>query len=187
MVEEVLRSMPELPHIEPPRCPGHTSDVIGQRQEPLMQGPEDVGRALPRLDREVWPRHVPNEQRVSRQQRPPDRRRGCRLAQQEGGVLRAVARRVDRLGWWRPPSRSVQPSTKGSWSYSASASWWMWIVAPVARAQPPVAGDVVGVVVGLQHVLDSHPVELAQLQVRIDVPSADRRPRRRRLPESPMR
>ena len=33
-----------------------------------------------------------------------------------------------------------------------------------------VAGDVVGVVVGLQHVLDPHPVQAAEVQVGVDVP-----------------
>jgi hypothetical protein len=33
-----------------------------------------------------------------------------------------------------------------------------------------VAGDVVGVVVGLQHVFDPHPVQAGQAKVGIDVP-----------------
>ena len=35
------------------------------------------------------------------------------------------------------PSASFQPSAKGSCGYSASASSWMWIFAPVARARRP--------------------------------------------------
>ena len=46
----------------------------------------------------------------------------------------------------------------------------MWIVAPGRPGQPAVAGDVVGVVVGLEHVLDPHPVQAAQPQVGLDVP-----------------
>ena len=30
IVEEVLWSMPALPHIEPPRCPGQTSTLSGR-------------------------------------------------------------------------------------------------------------------------------------------------------------
>ena len=33
-----------------------------------------------------------------------------------------------------------------------------------------MAGDVVGVVVGLQHVLDPHPVQAGEVEVGIDVP-----------------
>ena len=62
----------------------------------------------------------------------------------------------------RSPSSSFQPSANGSCGYSASASSWTWIVAPVARGEPAVAGDVVGVVVGLEHVLDPHPVQAAR-------------------------
>ena len=36
--------------------------------------------------------------------------------------------------------------------------------------QPAVPGDVVGVVVGLEHVLDPHPVQAGQAQVGVDVP-----------------
>ena len=41
---------------------------------------------------------------------------------------------------------------------------------PGRPRQPPVAGDVVGVVVGLQHVADPHPVQAGQAPVGIDVP-----------------
>ena len=36
--------------------------------------------------------------------------------------------------------------------------------------QPAVAGDVVGVVVGLEHVLDPHAVQPGEVQVGLDVP-----------------
>ena len=68
------------------------------------------------------------------------------------------------------PSSSIQPSAKGSCGYSASASSWMWIVAPGRPRQAAVAGDVVGVVVGLEHVLDPDPVQAGQAQVGLDVP-----------------
>jgi hypothetical protein len=68
------------------------------------------------------------------------------------------------------PKVSLQPSASGSCSYSAPASPLTWIVAPVARARRPWPEDVVGVVVGLQHVLDPHAVQAGELHVGIDVP-----------------
>ena len=50
----------------------------------------------------------------------------------------------------------------------------MWIVAPGRGCEPAVAGDVVGVVVGLEDVLDAHvhvarePQVLVDLEARID-------------------
>ena len=41
---------------------------------------------------------------------------------------------------------------------------------PGRPRQPPVARDVVGVVVGLEHVLDPHPVKAGEAQVWLDVP-----------------
>ena len=41
---------------------------------------------------------------------------------------------------------------------------------PGRPRQPPVPGDVVGVVVGLQHVPDPHPVQPRQAPVGLDVP-----------------
>ena len=46
----------------------------------------------------------------------------------------------------------------------------MWIVAPDARASRPWPGDVIGVVVGFEHVLDSDPVQPGKVQVRLDLP-----------------
>ena len=116
--------------------PGPDLDLVGQRQQPLVQRAEDVGRALARLDREVGAGDVADEQRVAGQDR--DRvAAAAGVAEQERGVLGPVAGRVDRLDRARRPSSSTQPSANGSCSYSASASSWMWIVAPVARASRP--------------------------------------------------
>jgi hypothetical protein len=41
---------------------------------------------------------------------------------------------------------------------------------PRGAGEPPVPGDVVGVVVRLEDVLDAHPVQAAQPQVGVDVP-----------------
>jgi hypothetical protein len=41
---------------------------------------------------------------------------------------------------------------------------------PRAASEPAVAGDVVSVVVGLQHVLDADVVQAPELEVRLDIP-----------------
>ncbi len=164
---------------------GPDLDVVGQRQQPLVQGAVDARRALALLDRQVGSRHVADEQRVAGQHRPgiPAARV---VAEQEGGVLGPMAGRVERLDLGRRPGSSLQPSVNASCGYSASASSWMWIVAPVALREPAVARDVVGVVVGLEHVLDPDAVQAAEPQVGLDRPTAGRsrrrRPRRCRRP-----
>jgi hypothetical protein len=45
----------------------------------------------------------------------------------------------------------------------------MWIVAPVAAARRPWPETVVGVRVGLEHVLDAHPEVARERQVLLDV------------------
>ena len=137
IVEEVLRSIPELPQSEPPRWPGPDLGLLGQRQQPLVQGAEDVGGALARLDREVGTGDVADEEAVAAQHRP-----GVAAAGRRRGAGRRCARDGGR-GCGSPrcstpsPSASVQPSAKGSCGYSASASSWTWIVAPLARARRP--------------------------------------------------
>ena len=76
--------------------PGPDLDVVGQRQQALVQGAEDVGGALARLDREVGAGDVADEERVAGQHRPGVAA-AVGVAEQEGGVLGPVAGRVDRL------------------------------------------------------------------------------------------
>ena len=71
-------------------------DVVVQGEQAIMQRVEDSRRAVARLDREVGPRDVADEQRVAGQHRP-------RIAstsgvpQHERGVLGAMARCVHGL------------------------------------------------------------------------------------------
>ena len=68
------------------------------------------------------------------------------------------------------PRRRRQPSANASCGYSALGEL-VDVDRRAGRArQPAVAGDVVGVVVGLEDVLDLHAVQAAQAQVGLDVP-----------------
>ena len=71
-------------------------DLVVEHQQALVQGAEHLGRTLARLDREVGPGDVADEQRVAAEQRPGGAA-AAGVAQQEGGVLGPVAGRVDRL------------------------------------------------------------------------------------------
>ena len=136
IVEELLRSMPELPQSEPPRCPGQTSTSSGRLKQALVQRAEDLRRPLLRA-RSPGPAGRRRRRTASRRSAPPrDRRRGRRRA-----AGRRCARAGGRASWIASivtsPSSSVQPSSNASCGYSAAASSWTWIEAPVARASRP--------------------------------------------------
>ena len=80
IVEEVLRSIAGAAAERAAEVPRPDLDLVGQRQQPLVQGAEDLGRALARLDRQVGTGDVADEQRVAGQHRPRGRRRGRRRA-----------------------------------------------------------------------------------------------------------
>jgi hypothetical protein len=149
--------------------PGPDLGLLGQLQEALVQGAEDVGGALARLDREVGTGDVADEEAVAGQRCPGVVAAG-RVTQEKGGVLGPVAGRVDRL------DRRALAQLQGP----AVAEGLVRVLGPgqlvdVDRrprrpCQAAVAGDVVGVVVGLQHMLDPHPVQAGEVQVGVDVP-----------------
>jgi hypothetical protein len=67
----------------------------------------------------------------------------------------------------RPESLSRKQVCSGRWP----GVWTVDVDRGAGRPhQAPVAGDVVGVGVGLQHVADPHPVQPRQPQVGLDVP-----------------
>ena len=148
--------------------PGPDLDVVVQGEQAIMQRVEDPRRAVARLDREIGPRDVADEQRVAGQHRPGI---ACAsgIAQHERGVLGAVAGRMHRLDLQvahaKPPAvgeRLVRVLGPGELVDVDRRSG--------GPGQAAVSGDVVRVVVGLEHVLDPNPVEAAQPQVRVDVP-----------------
>ena len=115
IVDDTFMSMPGPPQSEPPRCPGHTSHVFGQRQQLVVQRAEDAARALLLVDREVGPGDVADEQRVAGEHGP--RLVAARgVDQHERGVLGAVARACAARAPRSAPSSSSQPSSNGSCS-----------------------------------------------------------------------
>ena len=148
--------------------PGPNLDVVVQGQQAIVQGSEDPRRAVARLDREIGPRDVADEQRVAGQDGPGvASSRG--VAQDERGVLGAVAGRVHRLDL---QVVDAEPPAVGKRLVRILGPGELVDVDGRSRGpgQPAVSGDVVRVVVGLEHMLDPDPVEAAQAQVGIDVP-----------------
>ena len=140
---------------------------VGQAQEAAVERAEDPARTVGGLDGQIRARHVVDEERVARQQRP-----GVLAApgvdQGEGGVLGAVSGRVNGLDAKRakvPGGAVVEGIVLVGGGRQA-----MHVDRRARRGgQPAMAGDVVGVVVGLEDVLDSHAQVAGQLEVLVDV------------------
>ena len=148
---------------------GPDLDLVGQREQPLVQRAEDAGGALARLDRQVGTGDVADEERVAAQH--GDRvAAALGVAQQEGGVLGPVAGRVDRLD--RHRLAQLQRPAVGERLVLVLGLGQLVDVdrRPGGAGEATVAGDVVGVVVRLQHVLDPHPVQAGEVHVGVDVP-----------------
>ncbi len=168
---------------------GPDLDLVGQGEQALVQGAEDAGGALARVHRQVGAGDVADEQRVAAQHR--DRvAAALGVAQQERGVLGSVSGRVDRLDRDRL-AELQRPAVDERLVLVLGLGQLADVDRRPGRArQAAVAGDVVGMVVGLQHVLDPHPVQAGEVHVGVDVPlrvdhSGDagrsgRRPGRRR-------
>ncbi len=143
-------------------------DLVGQRQQPPVQGAEQVGSAFAGLDGEVGTGDVADEERVAAQQRPGVAA-AAPVAEQEAGVLRPVAGGVDRLD---DEVAQLQLPAVGERLVRVAGLGQLVDVdgRPGAAAEAAVAGDVVGVVVGLEHVPDPHPVQARQPPIGVDVP-----------------
>ena len=98
-------------------------DAVAELDEPPERVEEPLG-ALARLDGEVGPRGVADEQRVAGQDEP--RLRPAReVADGEAAVLRPVPRRVDAAEDDVAERRSRRRPPAASCGYSASAAGWM--------------------------------------------------------------
>ncbi len=160
-------SMPGPPHIEPPRCAGQSSQSSGKREQPLVHRAEDLASPLGLLDGEIGASHVTDEQAVPAQHRPRLVAAGG-VDQQEGGVLGAVPGGVQ--GAHRERSQAQLPAVLEGLVLVRGIGQAMDVDAcPGSRHQAPVPGDVVGVVVGLEHVLDRDPPVAGQLEVLVDL------------------
>ena len=93
----------------------------------------------------------------------------ARVAEQEGGVLGPVAGGVDRFD--ADVAQLQHPAVGERLVLELRLGQLVDVDRRPGRLrQPPVPGDVVGVVVGLQHVPDPHPVHPRQPPVGLDVP-----------------
>ena len=155
------------PHIEPPRCPGHTSHVSGSVSRPSCSewkmpcapsrgSTARSGRAMPPTKSEspVSTAHGSGPRSVS--------------IEREGGVLGPVAGGVH--GAHHEPSERELPAVVEGLVVVLGRRRAVDVDGRSGRrGQPPVPGDVVGVVVGLEHVLDAHAEVAGQAQVLVDV------------------
>ncbi len=132
-----------------------------------MQRAIQVAGALLGLDREVRARDVADEQRVAGEH-------GHRLTagagpDQEGGVLGPVARGVHGLDL--DLAEAQDPAVVERFVGVLGVGEPVDVDRGAGRAgEPSVPGNVVGVVVGLEHVLDSNPVQSGKVEVWLDVP-----------------
>jgi hypothetical protein len=144
-------------------------DLVGQGEQALVQRAEDPGGALARLDRQVRAGDVADEERVAAEDRNGVAA-AAGIAQQEGGVLGPVPRRVDRLDRHRLAQLDGRAVAEGLVLVFGAGQLADVDRRPGGAGEAAVAGDVVGVVVRLQHVLDPHPVQAGEVEVGIDVP-----------------
>ncbi len=146
--------------------PGPELDVVAERKDAIVKRGEDLARTLGLLDREVGPGHIAAEERVAAEERP---RLARGVADEEGGVLRPMAGRVERL---QGKLAQLEPPAVGEGLVGVVDAGVLMNVDGRAGGgrESPVPGDVIGVVVGLEHVLDPHSVKAAEAQVGVDVP-----------------
>ena len=160
-------SIPGPPHSEPPRCPGHTSHAPGNAQQFVVQRGEHAVGALLAVDREVGPRDVADEQAVTGQHCPwlgPAGRVGererCVLGAMAGGVQRAHA---------DAPELELPAIVKGVVLILRARVAVHMDRGAGRGCEPTVARDMIGVVVGLEDVLDRHPHVAREGQVLLDI------------------
>ena len=160
-------SMPGPPHSEPPRWPGHTSVSGGEREQLLVQR-RNMSRAPSSF----------STARSGRAMSPTNRVSPVSTAQ--GSSPRAVSISANAVcsgrcpGVWRAahPQRAqleLDSRRRTVVLVVGARGLWTWMVAPVGGGQPAVAGDVIGVVVGLEHMVDVHAQVAGQLQVLVDL------------------
>src|SRR5919204_5438099 len=136
--------------------------------EQLAEGAVQVSRALLGLDGQVRPCHVADEQRVAGQDEP-----GALVAasvlDEEREVLGPVAGRAD---GGDPRLANLDRRSLLEWLVVVLGFRLARDVEcrPGRRREPPVAGEVVGVVVRLEHVPDLEVVLAREVEVLLDLP-----------------
>ena len=168
MVEVDLRSMPALPQAEPPRWPGQTSTSSGRvssRSCSERKMPAAPSRfSIARSGRATSPTN--RESPVSTAQGSPPRSPSRRRKEVCSGRWPGVCKRLD-LG----VAEAELPAVGERLVRVLGVRQLVDVDRRARRArEPAVAGDVVRVVVGLEHVLDPDAVQAAEPQVGLDVP-----------------
>ena len=133
----------------------------------VVQRAEDAARALLLVDREVGPRDVADEQRVAGEHRP--RLVAARgVDERERRVLGPVPGRVQRAHAQR--AELELPAVVEGLVVVVGRGVAVDVDRRAGRGgEPAVARDVVGVVVGLEHVLDAHAQVAREAQVLVDL------------------
>ena len=141
--------------------------LAGQREQLLAQRAEDALRALGLVDGQVGARDVADEQRVAGQHRP--RLRPARgVDQREGRVLGPVAGRVQ--GAHDDAPELELPAVVEGLVLVVGVGEPVDVDRGAGRVrEAAVAGHVVGVVVGLEDVLDPHAHVAREREVLLDV------------------
>ncbi len=145
-------SIPGPPHIEPPRCAGQTSQSSGSVRS-LSCSERKMSRAPSRSSIARSGRATSLTNRVSPVSTAHGSSPRLRVDEREGRVLGPVAGRVDRADH-QLTDLELEAVVEGSCSYVGLGQ-----AVDVDRGagrgrKPAVAGDVIGVVVGLEDVLD---------------------------------
>ena len=152
---ETFRSMPGPPHIEPPRCPGQTSHVSGSASSwscsewKMPRAPSALSTAR------SGPCDVAHEQAVAAQHGP-------RLARSASASISAKAVCSGRWpGVWSARTRDAAELELPAVVERLVVVVGRRLAVDVdrragGRGEPAVPGDVVGVVVRLEDVLDAH-------------------------------
>ena len=140
---------------------------LGEVQQRVVERAEDVARALRLVHGEIRAGDVADEQRVAGQDGPRLVAAG-RVGEREGRVLGPVPGRVQRADDER--AERELPAVVERLVLVVGLGEAVHVDGrPGGGHEPAVARDVVGVVVGLEHVLDPHAEVAGEAQVVVDV------------------
>jgi hypothetical protein len=140
---------------------------VVELEQPL-HGAKEATRALLRLDREVRPREIRDEEGISREDEPGIVA-AARIGDQIGGVLRTVARRRERA------DLHVADRDRVAVRDGLVLELDVRVLGDVDRgprraSEPALARDMVGVVVRLENVADPEVVLVREAEVLVHVP-----------------
>jgi hypothetical protein len=145
--------------------PGVDLDAVTELDE-ASQRVEQPLRTLARLDREIRPRRIPDEERVAGEHEPRFWRAG-RVQHSDAAVLRAVARGMD-AAQYDLTERDLVPVLERIVRVLGAGSVMDADRDSVLEGETPVAREMIGVRVGLDRPHESNFAALRLLQVLLD-------------------